>query len=250
MNAITRQEVEEVFMAEEAHASSTMQERAQLYHFLEVALAHPGEEGYEYFRRETTSLLFLVQFADLMQADDETSRKGLIAANRFFELIGKMSYEDVESAHISLFSSNYPHLPCPPYGSIFTAIDSEKRLDEMLAIKEFYQRNGIDIAETFDDLPDHLCVELEFMQVLCFREHEANQKNDIELISGLRATQSEFLDRFLLPFVNRLAELATQSVPDNPYSHLLEVTRCFITQHYQELDTRTESSSSDQEGQS
>lgn len=249
MNAITRHEVEEVFMAEEAQASTEMQERAQIYHFLEVALAHPGEEGYEYFRRETTSLLFLVQFADLMQAEDETSRKGLVAANRFFELIGSMGYEEVESAHISLFSSNYPHLPCPPYGSLFTAADSDKRLEEMLAIKEFYQQNGIDIAETYDDLPDHLCVELEFMQVLCFREHEASQKNDNELILGIRATQAEFLTRFLLPFTNRLAEIA-QSFPDNPYSHLLEVARCFIAQHYKELDTTTESSSSDQENQS
>lgn len=245
MNAITEKEVE---IAEDSDSKSLA--RAHIYHFFEVSLAHPGEDGFEYFKQNTTSYLFLLQYADLLDAGGELTTKGLVAANKFFELIRNMSYQEAEAAHISLFSSNYPHLPCPPYGSLFTAVDSEKRLEEMLAIKEFYQQNGIDIAETYDDLPDHLCVELEFMQVLCFREHEADQKNDDRLISGLHGTQIEFLTRFLFPFINRLADIAIQSAPENPYSYLLEVARCFITHHYNELYTATELSRSDQESQS
>ena len=231
MNAITEKEV---VITEDAESESLI--RAHIYHFLEVSLAHPGEDGFEYFIQKTTSYLFLLQYADLLDTAGELTTKGLVAANKFFELAGKISYQEMEAAHISLFSSNYPHLPCPPYGSLFTAADSDKRLEEMLAIKEFYQQNGIDIAETFDDLPDHLCVELEFMQVLCFREDEAAQKHDSELIFGLRATQREFLTRFLIPFINRLADIAAQSAPENPYSHLLEVARCFISYHHKELD--------------
>jgi hypothetical protein len=112
-----------------------------------------------------------------------------------------MSYEEVEAAYIALFTNNYPHLPCPPYGSLFTAIDSEKRLEEMLAIKEFYQSHGMDIADSFDDLPDHLCVELEFMQLLCFREREAEEMPGPGTdLAGVRKAEAEFLDRFLLPF--------------------------------------------------
>lgn len=250
MNAVSTPEIEQVAMAEESLTDSVMLERAQIYHFLELALAHPGEEGHEFFRKETTSYMFLLQFAELLQSAGETCATGLVSANKFFELVQRMNYEEVEAAHISLFSSNYPHLPCPPYGSLFTAVDSEKRLEEMLAIKEFYHRNGIDIADAYDDLPDHICVELEFMQVLCFREHEATQAGDLAVIAGLRATQAEFLARFLMPFATRLAEIGIQSAPENPYSHLLEVMRCFITQHRDELVLMTASSPSDQEVES
>jgi TorA maturation chaperone TorD len=141
----------------------------------------------------------------------------------------------VESDHIALFSANFPQVPCPPYGSLFTADDDGKRLEEMLAIKTFYQDSGIDVSETFDDLPDHICVELEFMQVLCFREHDAMTQGDHELAEAVRAEQAQFLDRFLLPFAERLSFLALRIASDNPYSHLLGATNRLLTHHRESL---------------
>lgn len=213
----------------------TARERGQLYHFLELALAHPGEGAHEYFRAEATEQEFLGFYSVELQADKAQLEKGLAAAARFFAGLRTMGYEEMEAAYISLFSNSYPHLPCPPYGSLFTAIDSEKRLEDMLTIKEFYQRHGVDMAGSFDDLPDHLCVELEFLHLLCFREREAADAGDLELLVGVRAAQAEFLDKFLLPFAARLAEIALASVPSNPYSALLEATRCFVLAHRQQL---------------
>jgi TorA maturation chaperone TorD len=105
----------------------------------------------------------------------------------------------------------------------------------MHAIKAFYQQHGMDIAETFDDLPDHICVELEFMQVLCFREHEAAKNADIQVKANVRAAEAEFLRRFLIPFASRLADIASKSNPENPYSRLLEVVRHFASHHYTEI---------------
>lgn len=215
--------------------SFTARERGQLYHFFELALAHPGEAGHEYFCEETTEKQFLNVYSAEVQADPTLANTGLPAARKFFSGLRGMSYEQSESAYIALFTNNYPHLPCPPYGSLFTAIDSEKRLEEMLAIKEFYQQHGADIAESFDDLPDHLCVELEFLQLLCFRESEAIDGLDLEALTGVRAAEAEFLDRFLLPFATRLAAIALGSVPDNPYSDLLEAARCFLLAHRRQL---------------
>ena len=218
-----------------ANGSFTARERGQLYHFLELALAHPGEGGHEYFCEAGTELEFLQVYVAEVQADRILADKGVPAAKRFFNGLRGMSYEQVEGAYIALFTNNYPHLPCPPYGSLFTAIDSEKRLEEMLAIKEFYQSHGVDIADSFDDLPDHLCVELEFMQLLCFREREAADAGDLELLTGVRKAESEFLDKFLLPFATRLADLAVGSVADNPYSDLLDAARCFLLAHRNQL---------------
>lgn len=215
--------------------SFTARERGQLYHFLELALAHPGEGGHDYFCEADTEQEFLQVYAVEVQTDQVLADKGVPAAKKFFAGLRGMSYEQVEGAYIALFTNNYPHLPCPPYGSLFTAIDSEKRLEEMLAIKEFYQNHGVDIADSFDDLPDHLCVELEFMQVLCFREREAADAEDQELLTGVRKAESEFLDKFLLPFATRLADLAVGSVADNPYSGLLDAARCFLLAHRKQL---------------
>ena len=209
--------------------------RGQLYHFLELALAHPGEGGHDYFRMESTETDFQQVYAAEVQSEAKLADKGIPAAGKFFSSLRGMSYEEVEAAYISLFTNNFPHLPCPPYGSLFTAVDSEKRLEEMLTIKEYYQSHGMDIADSYDDLPDHLCVELEFMHMLCFRESEAEEVQDLELIRGVRVVEAEFLDRFLLPFATRLADLAVGSVPNNPYSDLLEAARCFLLAHRIEL---------------
>lgn len=210
--------------------------RARLYNFFELAVAHPGEEGFDYFRQETTERAFLDAYAELLGDNKELLLPGQLAARTFFARLRNTTYEDVEAAHIALFSANYPHLPCPPYGSLFTAADSDKRLEHMLAIKNFYQRNGVDIADSFEDLPDHLCVELEFSQLLCFREDEAAMKGDGDVLSGIQGMQAEFLDKFMLPLGTRLAELAADAMPENLYSDLLEALRCFLLQHRREFD--------------
>lgn len=211
--------------------------RAQLYHFFELALAHPGEDGFAYFTQPTTAGDFHLRLNAIVQALPEIAAHAAAAAKRFFDGLRSLGLELGEAAYISLFVNNYPHLPCPPYASLFTAADSDKRLAEMLEIKQFYQQHGVDMAETYDDLPDHLCVELEFLQLLSFRESEALAVGDAELVNGLREAQAQFIDRFALLFIERLADIAVQTVVDNPYSHLLDALRCMVLAHRRQLAT-------------
>lgn len=209
--------------------------RAQLYHFFELALAHPGEAGVDYFCQAATADDFLQRFDAIVETLPEIAGHASRAATRFFDGLRDLRFEAAEAAYISLFVNNYPHLPCPPYASLFTSADSDKRLAEMLEIKQFYQQHGVDMADTYDDLPDHLCVELEFLQVLSFRESEASAVGDPELVHGLREAQAHFIDRFALVFIERLADIAVQTVADNPYSHLLEALRCMVLAHRRQL---------------
>lgn len=207
---------------------------AGLCHFFEMALAHPGEDGVAYFSRQDTEsalkqMIGRVPGADGLLPEISPSLTG------FFAGLRANSYDDVEAAHIALFTSNFPQVPCPPYGSLFTAEDDSKRLEEMLAIKQFYQELGVDVSETFDDLPDHICVELEFLQLLCFREHEAQVAGDYALVAGTRARQAEFFDRFVLPFTQRASARAMMLAPHNPYSHLLDATHRLLAHHRAQL---------------
>lgn len=201
---------------------------ARLYHFLELALAHPAEAGFAYFRTPEAEAEFQSALR-LLPNRDEMIAQATFAGRAFFEGIRTRSFEELEADHIGLFSANFPTVPCPPYGSLFTVLES-KRLEEMLAIKQFYHQSGVDISTSFDDLPDHICVELEFLQLLCFRLEDAIVKGDAKLAEGLRRNQIEFLDRFLLPFVRRLATIAVRMTPENPYAHLLHAAQA-LAQH-------------------
>lgn len=215
------------------YATRRQTQRARLYSFFEFALAHPGEAGYDWLRQESTEAAFVDAITSLTVGPASDSVLG--EAKAYFAALRTTGYEEIEAAHIGLFSSNFPHLPCPPYGSLFTAHDADKRLDEMLAIKDFYHRNGVDIADSFDDLPDHLCVELEFCQLLCFRESDAIIQQDEEVVAGILKTQAEFLDRFLLPLAHSLVDLSTAAMPANPYTRILKAMQGFLASHRAEL---------------
>lgn len=203
--------------------------RTSLYHFLEIASAHPGEGAFDYLTADATETLLLDQLARLRS--DAALVRAVGSLRQFFSGLRAATFEAAEAAHISLFSANFPVVPCPPYGSLFT-VEEAKRRDEMLAIKQAYRSFGIDLSPAYDDLPDHLCVELEVMQVLSFREAEVG---DALLAEKIRAQQRMFLDRFLVPLAEALAGLAGRHAADNPYSHLLEATRQILAHHRGDL---------------
>lgn len=222
-----------------AKAESEALERAQIYQFFEMSLAHPWEYGFAFFRRDAVTQAFVSQFADFMHASGEVGTKGLIAANNFLSCIRRMGFEEMESAHAALFPGNCGHLPCSHYGSLVATADSENEVKEMRAINSFCLRQGMDIAGSLDDLSDGLSIELKFMRVQCFREHDAAINGNAELKASLQAVEAEFLGRFLTPFASRLADIAIQSNPTSPYAHLLDALRHFVSHHLMGIEATT-----------
>ena len=208
-----------------APAAVAMRGRAAIYHFLEFALAHPAEDGLDWLS-DPANELALDQALDHFAGEDGLgdARRALLA---FFDALRSQSHDSIEAAHIALFSANFPTVPCPPYGSLFTA-DEGKRLEEMAAIKAFYRDSGFDVAQGFDDLPDHLCVELEFLQALSHRCETAVEEREA---AWARACSAAFIDRFAFPFVERLSAIAETAEPGNLYTHLLTATRQVVFEH-------------------
>lgn len=203
--------------------------RASIYHFLEIALAHPDEDGLEWIAAPSTEAA-LERALDTLAVSDrlDAAREPLAM---FFERLRARPHEDVEAEHIALFSANFPTVPCPPYGSLFT-VEEAKRLEEMTAIKAFYRDSGFDVAEHFDDLPDHLCVELELLHVLT---HQAETARDALEIRWARERAAAFVDRFVAPFLERIVAIAEAVEPDNTYTRLLAATRHVVASHREEL---------------
>lgn len=203
--------------------------RASIYHFLEIALAHPDADGLEWIAAPSTEAALGTALDDLPRAEALVEARAALAA--FFARLRQTAHDVVEAEHIALFSANFPTVPCPPYGSLFT-VEEAKRLEEMTAIKAFYRDSGFDVAGTFDDLPDHLCVELELLHGLAHRAETAEDSHEIAWARGRAAT---FIDRFLTPFLDRLAAIAEAAEPDNAYTRLLTATRHIVAHHRAEL---------------
>ncbi|GAH03838.1 unnamed protein product, partial [marine sediment metagenome] len=68
-----------------------------------------------------------------------------------------------------LFVGPYSLL-APPYGSVY--LEGERRImgDSTLNVLAMYRETGLDIAQDFNDAPDHIAAELEFMYSLVFKE--------------------------------------------------------------------------------
>ena len=203
--------------------------RASIYHFLELALAHPDGDGLDWLAAPATEAAVLRTLEDLPRG--ESLVEAATALADFLAHLRGTSHELVEAEHIALFSANFQTVPCPPYGSLFT-VDEPKRLEEMAAIKAFYRDSGFDLAEAFDDLPDHLCVELELLHALT---HRAETAEDDREITWARARAATFIDRFVAPFLDRLVAIAEGAEPDNGYTRLLSATRHIVAHHRAEL---------------
>lgn len=93
-----------------------------------------------------------------------------------------------------------------PYESVHVG---ERRLmmqDARDEVRAIYLSEGLDKAAAWKENEDHVASELEFMQVMCERCAEALREGDAERAAGLAATQRNFLEDHLAPWVPLFAK--------------------------------------------
>ncbi len=121
----------------------------------------------------------------------------------------------------------------PPYASIYLEAESRggKPLlmgAEAAAVGELYQQAGLEIAPGQPRLPDHLALELQFMQHLCSCEANAlNQQNEQEA-NRWRAMQQDFLQNHLLSWLPAFVEKVNAVGAHPLYRALVELTLEFV----------------------
>jgi len=85
--------------------------------------------------------------------------------------------------------------------------------EETGIVKRFIEAAGFDYENSFHGIPDHICVELEFLGRLASREAEASDGGDVQNVTALRQWQykfiSEHLGKWLEPFTQRLKSSAS-----------------------------------------
>lgn len=93
--------------------------------------------------------------------------------------------------YIDAFDQGASSSAASVHEATFVDLDSSGLFEELVRYYEHFGLRRLENAE----LPDHVCVELEFMHFLCELEHHATQ-NGLDVLS-LRKAQRDFIDRHI-----------------------------------------------------
>jgi len=156
--------------------------------------------------------------------------------------ISHYSNEDLLVDYSKLFVGP-SELIAPPYGSVY--LDGVRQVmgDTTMEVIEMYREAGLSISADFKELPDHIAVELEFMNFLIFKEVEAIERSDLDAALKFSEKQNLFLNKYLgkwvSPFCNKIKEgtdnkfyialadcvsafIMNSAIPDDIHKHLTE----------------------------
>ena len=218
-----QEEAREPRSAEGAQA----QARSRLYGLVGRAFAPPNDTLYEElaggaWERQVAEALaalpFSLSLADLRLRPEKLG-----------------SSKDLQAEYVRLFEVG---LTGGPPCSLFAGHHESDRLRVMEELVRFY--GFFDLGLTPGRMPDHITVELEFMQFLTFREAEAIEQGD-DRESWLRA-QRDFLERQLGRFLARLSEKVRVQKPLPFFEGLVELGHGFAQEDYKYVVTALDAS--------
>jgi TorA maturation chaperone TorD len=135
--------------------------------------------------------------------------------------------EALAVAYTALFIGPGRHVP--PYASVhMPAGNGELWGEATVWVRHFIESAGYDYAAGFNDLPDHLAVELELMGNLWAREAEADANADRAAASDARDLRAAFvrdhLGRWLPVFCDKAASRATHPF----YAEIARLTKAVV----------------------
>ncbi len=126
-----------------------------------------------------------------------------------------------------LFIGPYSLL-APPYGSVY--LEGKRRLmqDSTMDILSRYADAGLTISENFNDIPDHISAELEFMHYLIIKEIDAVIKKDPIQLTGVLESQQTFLEKHLCAWITDFADKVAANAQTPFYRKLARTTEAFV----------------------
>ena len=201
--------------------------RGRIYKFLSLCFGYPEAGIFAYlkgkeFHKELGRVLHSLPDVDGLKGQVGSTMKSME------ESLKRISFQEVESTYISMFVANFPVVPCPPYSSLYTVMDDSKRPEEIIKIKDFYRKYGLDISKDFKDLPDHIYVEMELMHFLCFREAEAWRNEDHKGVKDCLKGEKDFLGDFLGRCISPFWEAVRDKGGNNVFTHLSGLAKDFV----------------------
>ncbi|MBW2306257.1 MAG: molecular chaperone TorD family protein [Deltaproteobacteria bacterium] len=143
--------------------------------------------------------------------------------------------EELACEYAALFIGPGKHIA--PYESIYVP-DSTGRVGEYwgectVDMKNWVEHYGLKIDEKFESIPDHISIELEFMQKIIEQENLAWNRNDRETAERCLKVEKEFFKKHIIQWIPEFCEKVIEAAEIDFYREMARMTKDFILEEKQ-----------------
>ena len=155
---------------------------------------------------------------------------GIELNNGFFKKPEKKLLEDLAVEYAHLFLGPGKHIS--PHESVHhkkEGVQSGQLWGELTAeVKKIIESSGLEYKTEYTGLPDHISVELEFMQQVILREEQARQADDKDMALLCLENEKKFIKEHLVRWVPIFCEKVIQEAELPFYREMAGLTKKFI----------------------
>ena len=158
-----------------------------------------------------------------------------IDINFFINTPRQQIEEELAVEYASLFIGPGKHVP--PYESIYISDNAGRYWGECTVdMKNWVEHYGLQISKRFESLPDHISIELEFMQKVIEQERLGWEKDDIDTAKRCVEVERTFLNKHIIKWVPEFCEKTIEAASLDFYREIARLTRDFIMEEEQLLN--------------
>ncbi len=166
-------------------------------------------------------------FEDLTKSLKHLCPSAVVYAEDMEKSIHNSTEDELRIDYAKLFVGPF-ELRAPPYGSVYLEEGRRVMGDTTMEVIGTYETEGLAKSESFQDLPDHIAVELEFMSYLFYKEREALEKSDAETARMFAEKQDVFLNNYLRPWISPFCEKMKEGSENGFYKALAACLDTFV----------------------
>lgn len=159
---------------------------------------------------------------------DDVSPDATEAAQRMDMALRETGEQELQIAYAALFVGPFGLL-APPYGSVYLEQGNRIMGNTTMETMRMYREAGLVVE--IKEPPDHIAIELEFMQYLAAQEISYLQTGDLNKAGALSARQADFFDRFLGLWVDDFCQAIRNNTSVEFYIALADCLSTFIRTH-------------------
>ena len=167
------------------------------------------------------------------------SNMGLELESDFFEKPEEELIEDLAVEYAGLFLGPGEHIS--PHESVHHQ-RKDNRSGQLwgkstVEVKNFIESAGLDYKEAYTGLPDHISVELEFMQQVTLREEQVLSEEDQEGVLYCLKMEKKFIEEHLNRWIPAFCEKIINRAELPFYRGMAALTKSFITFEKEYINT-------------
>ena len=151
--------------------------------------------------------------------------------------LGELFFTTPESQLVEILAQEFTRLFIGPsshisaHESIFSDMDNGVSAlwgESTVAVKSFIEATGLDYNPEFNGVPDHVSVELEFMQRMTEWEADKWRQQDRENAEYCLEVQRMFLDQHLSTWLPQFCDVVIKQADIRFYAGVAELTKDFL----------------------